>query len=161
MAVDAFLKIDGVEGESDDLVHRGEIEVESWKWGAQQPGTSAFGKGSGAGRVDMQDFRFFKRVDKSSPRLYVSCCSGQVFQHATLSVRKAGTTPQDYLKVYFTNVMIAEFQTAGCAATDDVPREQIKFDFGKVEFEYRIQKPDGSMGGPLKGGYDLQQNVKI
>jgi type VI secretion system secreted protein Hcp len=161
MAVDVFLKIAGVEGESDDHAHKGEIEIESWNWGEAQSGSSAFGKGSGSGRVDFRDFRFVKRVDKSSPKLFQATCNGQHFENATLSVRKAGTIPQDYMKAYFHDVIVSSFQMAGVGATDEVPREQITFNFGKVEIEYRIQDPaTGQMKGPIKAGYDIKTNTK-
>ena len=40
MAVDYFLKIDGIEGESKDSKHAKEIDLLSWSWGASQTGSS-------------------------------------------------------------------------------------------------------------------------
>ena len=160
-AVDYFLKIDGIEGESEDSIHKGEIELESWSWGETQAGTSMFGKGSGAGRVTMQDFQFVKRVDKSSPKLLLGCCNGQHFTNAQLTARKAGSGPQEYLHIYFSEIIISSYQTSGSASTDIVPREQLSFNYTKVEVEYREQKPDGTLGGPTKRGYDLKANFKV
>ena len=41
MAFDAFLKIEGIEGESTDKTHPGEIEIESFSWGVANTGTAA------------------------------------------------------------------------------------------------------------------------
>ena len=41
MAVDYFLKIDGIDGESNDSKHKGSIDVESWSWGETQTGAHA------------------------------------------------------------------------------------------------------------------------
>ena len=39
--VDFFLKVDGIEGESQDSKHKGEIEVVSWSWGETNAGDAA------------------------------------------------------------------------------------------------------------------------
>ena len=70
--VDYFLKIEGVDGESTDDKHKGEIELESFSWGETQRGTAGHGGGSGAGKVMPQDFNFVKKVDKASPVLLMS-----------------------------------------------------------------------------------------
>jgi type VI secretion system secreted protein Hcp len=161
-AVDYFLKIDTIEGESDDAAHRGEIEIESWSFGESQSGSSMYGKGSGTGRVSMQDFQFTKRADKASPKLMLYCCNGQHVENALLTARKAGTGPQEYFRVHFKNIIISSYQTTGSASTDIVPREQIAFNFGQVQLEYRIQDPQtGQLGGPIMGGYNLVENRKI
>jgi len=53
MAVDMFLKIDDIEGESVDDVHAGEIDILSWSWGMSQSGTTHTGPGGGAGKVNL------------------------------------------------------------------------------------------------------------
>ena len=69
MAVDYFLKLKGIEGESTDEKHKNEIDVQSWSWGETQSGSAASGGGSGAGKVAMQDFNFVMKVNKASPKL--------------------------------------------------------------------------------------------
>ena len=76
MATDYFLKIDGIEGESQDSKHKNEIHLESWSWGEQQMGTHSAGGGGGAGKVSMNDFSFAMKVNKASPKLLLSCASG-------------------------------------------------------------------------------------
>lgn len=62
MADDYYLKIDGVQGESTDQQHPGEIQLESWSFGESNPVSPApGGAGIGAGKVHMQDFRFVTR----------------------------------------------------------------------------------------------------
>src|SRR5436309_614292 len=65
-AVDYFLKIDGIEGESQDSKHKNEIDLESFSWGETQSGTHGAGGGGGAGKVSMQDFHFVMRVHTST-----------------------------------------------------------------------------------------------
>jgi type VI secretion system secreted protein Hcp len=155
-AVDYFLKIDGVEGESQDSKHKGEIEILSWSWGATQAGTAAFGGGMGAGKVSMQDFHFQQRVHKGSPKLMLACAQGQHIKSAILTCRKAGKEQQEYLKITFSDVLVSSYQSGGSSG-EVIPMEQISLNFSKIEMEYKEQKPDGTLGGTVKAHYDLKQ----
>lgn len=155
MAVDYFLKIDNIPGESMDKTHKGEIEIESWHWGATQTGTASRGGGLGAGKVEMSDFSLVKNVDKASPSLMLACAQGEHIKSASLVCRKAGKEQQEYLKITFSDLMVSSFQTNGSAGTP-LPGEQVSLNFSKVEYEYKEQKADGSLGGAIKKFYDLK-----
>jgi type VI secretion system secreted protein Hcp len=160
MAVDYFLKIEGVEGEATDEKHKGEIDVESWSWGETQSGTSAAGGGGGAGKVSMQDFHFVMRLNKASPKLMLACATGDHLKSATLVCRKAGGDQQEYMKIVMTDVLVSSYQTGGSTG-DVVPVDQISLNFSKIEYEYKPQKADGSLDSPVKTGYDLKLNKKV
>ena len=78
-AVDYFLKVDGIEGESSDDKHKAEIDVQSWSYSEQQSGTSSGGGGGGAGKVSMGDFRFtmISRIPwpNGAPKFCANCRS--------------------------------------------------------------------------------------
>jgi len=154
--VDYFLKIDGIEGESQDSKHKGEIEIESFSWGETNQGTGASGGGLGAGKVQMQDFHFVMKVNKASPKLFLACAGGDHIKSAILVCRKAGKDQQEYLKVTFSDLIVSHYQTGGAGAADILPLDQIALNFTKVEMEYKEQKPDGTLGGALKAGYDIK-----
>lgn len=160
MAVDYYLKIEGVDGESTDAKHKNEIDVQSWSWGESQPGSAGYGSGAGAGKVQMQDFHFVMKVNKASPKLMLACATGEHIKKAVLTCRKAGGEQQDYLTFTFTDVLVSSYQTGGSAG-DTVPVDQISLNFAKIEYEYKEQKPDGSLGSPIKVGYDLKANKKV
>ena len=160
-AVDYFLKIDGIEGESQDDKHKTEIDLESWSWGETQSGTHAAGGGGGAGKVSMQDFHFVMRINKASPKLLLACASGQHIKTAILACRKAGGKQEEFLKYTFSDLLVSSYQTGGSSNGDVVPLDQIALNFSKVEIEYKEQKPDGSLGGVIKSGWDLKKNVKV
>ena len=65
------------------------------------------------------------------------------------------------MKLTLTDVMLSSFQTGGSAHGDVVPIDQITVNFAKIEFEYKEQKPDGSLGGAVKTGYDIKANIKL
>jgi type VI secretion system secreted protein Hcp len=159
MAVDYFLKLDGIEGESTDNKHAKEIDVEAWSWGESQTGSSVpGGGGGGAGKVSMQDFSFVMKFNKASPKLMLACATGKHIKSARLAVRRAGQGQQDYLTFTFLDVLVSSYQTGGAEASGLTPVDQVSLRYAKIEVEYKTQKPDGSLivAGQFK--YDLKQN---
>ncbi len=158
--VDYFLKIDGIEGESQDAKHKGEIDVLSWSWGATNSGTMHAGGGGGAGKVSMQDIHFTQQINKATPKLAQACATGEHIKKAVLTCRKAGTDQQPYLTVTFSDVLVSSYQTGG-HSEGVIPTESLTLNFAKIEFEYKEQKADGTLGGTTKFGYDLKSNKKV
>lgn len=160
-AVDYFLKLEGIDGESQDHKHKGEIDLESWSWGETQSGSHKGGGGGGAGKVQMQDFHFVMKNNKASPKLFLACATGDHIKSAVLICRKAGTDQQEFLKVKMTDLLVSSYQSGGSGHSDIIPTDQISINFAKIEFEYKEQKPDGSLGGTVKAGYDVKANKKL
>jgi type VI secretion system secreted protein Hcp len=155
-AVDYFLKLDNIEGESKDSKHTGEIDLISWSWGATQSGTASQGGGLGGGKVSMQDFHFVMQINKATPKLILACAQGDHIPKAVLICRKAGTEQQEYLKYTFSDVMVSSYQTGGSGGSGIVPTEQVSLNYTKMEIEYKEQKENGQLGGAIKAGYDLK-----
>jgi type VI secretion system secreted protein Hcp len=160
MAVDYFLKIDGIEGESTDDKHKNEIDVVSWSWGETNSGSHAGGGGGGSGKVSMNDFSFAMTMNKATPKLMLACATGQHIKNAILICRKAGTEQQEYLKITFTDLLVSSYQTGGSQG-QEVPIDSISLNFSKIEFGYKPQKEDGTLDAEVKAGYDLKLNKKV
>jgi len=161
MAVDFFLKIDGIEGESTDSKHAKEIDVDAWSWGESQTGGAVpggGGGGGGAGKVSMQDFSFVMKFNKASPKLMLACATGKHIKSARLAVRKAGGGPLDYLTFTFFDVLVSSYQTGGTEASGIAPLDQVSLRYAKIEVEYKAQKPDGSLVVAGQFKYDLKLN---
>jgi type VI secretion system secreted protein Hcp len=157
MSVDIFMQIDTVTGESGDSKFKGAIDVLSWSWGLTQPGTTHVGGGSGAGKVNVQDLSFTKFVDSSSPTLVQKCCNGTAFTKATLTMRKAGSNPLEYVVITMQNVLISSVSLA-TAASDDRQTEVITLNFGQFSYVYTPQKADGSGAGAITATWDIVKN---
>lgn len=100
MAVDMFLKLGDIEGESKDSKHEKWIDVLSWSWGMTQSGTTHMGGGSGGGKVDVQDLGIVKYVDHATAALHRHCSTGKHIDTATFKIRKAGgDTPVEYVVI--------------------------------------------------------------
>ena len=156
-AVDYFLKIDGIAGESGDSKHKGEIELLSWNWGETQSGTFAHGGGGGAGKVQMRDFTFAMLVNKASPKLLLACATGDHIPKAVLTARKAGKDQQDYLKITFTDLLVSSYQTNGDANANSLPVDSISLNFAAIKIEYKIQGKDGNLVPGADATFDLKQ----
>src|SRR6185436_633220 len=142
MAVDVFLKLGDVKGESKDSKHAGEIDVLSWSWGLSQTGTMSFGGGGGAGKANFSDLNFMHALDKASPVLMTKCATGEHFKEATLVSRKAGKGQQEYLIVKMKEVFITSVQPSG---SSEHPMESVSMTFSHIDLEYKPQKEDGSL----------------
>ncbi|MFI8611083.1 Hcp family type VI secretion system effector [Pseudomonas sp. NPDC077649] len=162
MAVDMFIKIGDVEGESADKSHGKEIDVLAWSWGMSQSGSMHVGGGGGAGKVSIQDISLTKWIDKSSPNLMMACSSGKHYPEAKLTIRKAGgEDPVEYLIITLKEVLVSSISTGGSGGEDRLT-ENVTLNFGQVQVDYQPQKQDGSKdGGPVKYGWNIRENVKI
>jgi type VI secretion system secreted protein Hcp len=158
--VDYFLKIDGIEGEATDAKHGKEIDIDSWSVGLTNSGEAGSRGGLGSGKAVFNDFHFVMRVSKASPKLFEACACGTHVKSAILTCRKAGGEQQEYLKYTFTTLLISSYQ-AGGSTGGVIPTDQISFNYAKMEMEYKEQKPDGTLGGAVKSGYDLAANKKV
>jgi type VI secretion system secreted protein Hcp len=139
-AFDAFLKIEGIEGESQDRTHKGEIEIDSYGWGVEQTGVVG-GGGGVAGRAVAQDFHFTMKLSKASPNLMLACATGRHFQQATLTCRKAGGANQvEFLKVKLEDLLVSSYAPGGADAGEDRPTESISLNFSKIDFLYTVEK---------------------
>ena len=131
MAVDMFLKIDGIDGESTAHKHKGEIELLSFSWGISQPAAPT--GGGGAGKVNVQDFTFVKQVNSSSPQLMERCCTGQHIPNVQLTLATKGGKQQEYLVIKLTDVLVSSYQTGGGGAGGAVPMDQVSFSFRGID----------------------------
>ncbi len=162
MAVDMFIKIGDIKGESKDKAHADEVDVLAWSWGMSQNGNMHLGTGGGAGKVNVQDLTLTKYLDKATPNLMMACSSGKHYPEAKLTVRKAGGSAQvEYLVITMKEVLISSVTTGGSGGEDRLT-ETIGLNFAQVQVDYQAQKEDGSKeGGPIKYGWNIRQNVKI
>jgi type VI secretion system secreted protein Hcp len=158
MAIDMFLKIDGIPGESTNSAHRDEIDVVSYDWAESQSGSPVGGGGGGGGgKVTMQDFRFAMHVNKASPKLFLACAMGTHIRNATLTVRRSGDNPIEFLKWTFTDVVVASYETGASVVLGELPIDQISLAFAKIETEYT--PITGAGGVVVKAGWDLRANA--
>lgn len=154
---DAFLKLEGVKGESRDSKHEKEIDILSWTWNFTNQGTGHYGGGLGAGKVQVGDLHIKKRTDSSSPILIKHCAHGTHIKSGTLVVRKAGGNPLEYWKVDLADILVSSVTPY----TDDnspMLLEDVSLNFAEFHIHYTPQDEKGAGGATVDFGYNIAQN---
>ena len=129
---DVFLELDSVQGQSTN--HNGAIDILSWSWGASNTSIGSQSSGAGAGKVNIQDLSFTKRIDKSSPLLYSLYQSGKHTGNAVLDVSNGDGT---YTELTLANVMVSRYGLSSSGG--DRPTESITLNFSKIKFGYDVK----------------------
>lgn len=155
---DMFLKISGVDGESQDDKHGNEIDILAWSFGVSQSGSTHMGSGSGSGKAMFQDMSFTKWIDKASMPLMLFCANGKHIPEALLTIRKAGEKPLEYYKVKMENLIVSSVSTGGSGGEDRLT-ENVTLNFAKVEFEYKEQTDKGAGAAAKRFVWDIAKNT--
>jgi type VI secretion system secreted protein Hcp len=155
MAVDFFLKLDGIDGESTDSHHKDEITVLSFSWGGSQVTAVAGTGGSGAGKVNLSELSIMKIFDKASPKLFKALCGGTHIKTGTLTASKAGGDGKPFIKIDLEELFVTSLQASG---SSEVPTESVSFSYNKIKMEYSKQNEQGVLTVAGSVTYDLKQN---
>jgi type VI secretion system secreted protein Hcp len=159
MAVDMFLEIPEVKGESQKKDHEDQIDILSFSDGVvQQTSFGMLGKGGGSGRAEFQDIHLVKYVDKASALLWKACANHQHFPKATIHFIKHGEKPMEYFKVELEDVAISSLQTTG-SSSGDMPMESVTLGCAKVTKTYTEQKADGGPGASIDAQYSIREDA--
>ena len=162
MAFDAFIRIDGIEGESTDDQHQGWIEILSFGNGHFQTvsKTASSAGGAGAERANFHDFYFEKLLDRATPKLALASAVGTHIDKITVQLCRAGADKQKYMEFTMTNCIISEYLVTG-DGEDNLPLETIGVNYGKIQWTYTLQKRTGGVAaGNIITVWDLQRNCK-
>ena len=160
MAVDMFMNMGAITGESKDKAHKDEIDVLAWSWGMSQSGTFHTGGGGGAGKVDIQDLSYTKWVDCASHNLMLMCSNGSHIPEVKLTVRKAGKDPLEYIIITMFKVMVTSVSTGGSSGEEQLT-ENVTLNFAQVKFDYIKQKDDGSGEAAKTYHWDVEANAQV
>ncbi|MBW2740233.1 MAG: type VI secretion system tube protein Hcp [Deltaproteobacteria bacterium] len=165
MAFDAFLKIDGIDGESTDDAHADWIEVLSYSTGVSQTasGSASSGGGASSERADFQDFSIVKALDKASPKLSLACADGTHISEVVLELCRAGGQKLKYMEYKLTDCIVSSSRTGGSSqGGETLPLQEISFNYGKIEWTYtQQQRAGGGGGGNVAAGWNLETNTKV
>ena len=160
MALDMFIKIEGIKGESTDDKHKDEIDVLSWNWGLEQSGAIHPGPGGGgAGKVSVHGLSITKRTDAATPKLMLACANGRHIKQASLTVRKPGASHLEFVRIKMDDVLVSSVSNS--VSGDDSITEDVALNFSKVEVDYVRQKPDGSPGETVQFKWDFSANKPV
>jgi type VI secretion system secreted protein Hcp len=161
MATNFLLKLDGagIKGESPVDGYSDYIQLISMRFGGTQTGTFGTGGGGGGGKFSADDLEVSMYTNKATPKMIEACANGSHIKTGTLVALKAGGGKAvEYLKVTLSDVVISkhvtEFQPSATTTTEHTV-DTFRLNFAKIGVEYKEQKPDGSAGATVEGGWDL------
>ncbi len=161
MAFDAFLKIDGIDGESTDDKHKDWIEILSYSHGVSQlsSGSVSSGGGRSAERCDHQDLVVMKSLDKSSPKLNLYCSDGKHIKEIKLELCRAGGNKEVYMVYKLEDAIVTSVQPSGSAGAGDLPAESVSFGYGKITWTYNeTDHKTGTKKGTIEHNWSLHDN---
>jgi type VI secretion system secreted protein Hcp len=166
MAYDAFIRIDGIKGDSTDSKHKDWIEVKGFSHELSQAAGGAHSAqgGHAGGRADHGDFQFSKRLDSASPLLHAYCCDAKPIPKIEFEMCRAQGEKICFMKYTFEDSIIAFVSPSGEPSGDDLlPDETVKVRYGKILWEYTPTDPKGGgkKGAAIKSGWDTFENKKI
>ncbi len=164
MAIDCFLKVEMIPGESTDDKHQDWIEILSYSFGVAQSssGAASTGGARSGGRADFSDFVVTHVLDKASPKLAKACCEGTHLTHVTLSLNRAGGEKEEYMEYKMDDVLITSVSASGQSGSEALPIETISFNYGRITFTYtETDHKTGAPKGKVSSGWSLVQNKPI
>jgi len=154
MAVDMFLKLDGIKGEAQDKTWKDQMDVLAWSWGVSNSGTTHMGSGSGSGRASFQDLSITKWVDKASPVMTQYATNGKHIATGQLVCRKAGGTQMEYIILDIKDIIVTS-QSLGGSGGEDRLTENVSLNFGWFQYKYVEQLATGGAGAQPVYKYDI------
>lgn len=155
MAVDYFLKLDTVEGESTDEKHKNQIQLLSFSWGASNTSSVAGTGGSGAGKADLSDFSVMTFFDKATPKLFKGLCLGTHFKTGTVEAVKSGSDGKPYLKLDFKELFCTSVQVS---ASNEIPAVSLSFSYNEIKVDYSAQNEQGNLVSTGAVTYNVKEN---
>jgi type VI secretion system secreted protein Hcp len=162
MAFDAFLRLDGVPGESQDDKHKEWIEIHSFSMGVTQilGGQRSTTGAASAGRCDHADLAIVKSLDKTTPKLNLFCSNGTHIKKVEMELCRATGDKQLYYKVTLADCLITGIRPGGSSKGGEaLPMEEVTINYGEVNWEYtQHDHKTGKPAGKVAAKWSLVQN---
>lgn len=155
MAVDYFLELEGIQGESQDEKFKNQIQLLSWSWGASNVSSVSGTGGSGAGKVDVSDFSCMTNFDKATPKFFKSVTKGTHIAKGVLSAVKSGANGKPYLKVNFAEIFVTGLQMS---ASSEIPSVSLSFTYNEIGIDYSVQSEKGVLTSTGEIKFNVKQN---
>jgi type VI secretion system secreted protein Hcp len=154
----AYVKFDGIDGESQDDGHKDWINLLSFSQGQYIP-PSSVGAGTAAARAVFEEIILTKELDKASPKLAEAVCKGTHFRKVEIHLARplSGGPTSTYYTCELENAVITSYHI-DASTEDPVPTEQLSLNFEKIKVTYIKTDPDGRSEERVEYGWDVRQN---
>jgi type VI protein secretion system component Hcp len=152
--IQAYLKIDTIDGDSTSSQHSRQIELIDFNWTEAMP--LNWNSRSGTA-TQWGEFGFTALYGSASPKLFLACAQQCNIRTAVLYVQKTlgnGQT-KDFITWSFQNVVVGSYSTS-LRSSDGQVVDEFSIYFGKATVKYCPINADGSLGAPVEASYDMQ-----
>lgn len=163
MAVDIFMKLEGIDGESTDDKHKKWFELFSYNHGVSQPVSGASGTGGRTGgRADFQEFNVVKTIDNATPDLHIYCATGKHIPKIEVEICQATEEKHCFMKYTMEKCVVSSISANGDKEGEDTrPTENLSFAYGQITWEYTPIGHDGTPGAATERAWSLEENKKV
>jgi len=157
MNIDAYIKFDGIDGESTDVDHKGEIEVLSWNWGLTAP-AAPMASGAASGKPTARELHLTHMYDKASPLLAKAAAQGKRIKTAVLTAHSSGNGQKDFFKITLKDVFITSLSISAGGSAGEMT-EELSLAFSEITLGYKPQLPTGALGPEVTMGWNLKTSI--
>lgn len=153
----AFIKFDGVDGESQHKDHKAWSDLMSFSQMVHKPGAGGTGAARRRGSVMLEDIQCAKLLDKSSPKLAESVCKGKVYPKVEIEVTVSTTDAgqETYYKYELKNVLVSSYSVSG--GSQDKPAENFSLNFEEIKVTYTEMDSKGKKKGNVEYGWKVEE----
>jgi type VI secretion system secreted protein Hcp len=155
----AYIKFDGIDGESQDKDHKSWSDMMSFGQSMHQPGSGATGASRRRGDVILDDIVIAKELDKASVKIAESVCKGKVFPKVEIDMTASYTDVGrvTYYRYELTNVMVTSYNVNGSGQAEDVPTEDLALNFEEVKVTYTEMDSKGKTKGNVEYSWKVEE----
>ena len=138
-ALNAFMEIDGAQGESRQEGFTGQIELQSWEWEVEAESSWTKGSGAAVGKPVPGKMSWEHYWDKSSHKLLQYICGGKSFETVTVRMCKSvgSGTPQAYWWAVMKGVFITKVNQS--ATEEGNVAQKVEMVFKRIDVFYKEQ----------------------
>lgn len=155
----AYVKYDGIDGESKDSKHDKWCDALSIDWGAHKPGGGATGQSRRRGSAICEDVTLTFEYEKAAPKLLEKCLKGEIIPKLEIEQTATyGGARATYLKWELTNVMVTSFQT-NASGNDEAgpPTVVVGNNFEEIKVTYTEYDDAGSSKGNVETSWKVEK----
>ncbi|TFW34630.1 Hcp family type VI secretion system effector [Massilia horti] len=161
MALDAYLQLGDIKGDSTDDKHKAWIEVKNVDWGVTQPRAVSVSTAGGhtSGKAEVHEVSFDKLADIASPILFQTCAMGKTIPKAKFEFYRADGdgVRVKYYEIELENVMLSSVRP-NSGDGGGLINEKVHLASSKIKLTYTKQLIGGGAGGSTAGGWDSAAN---
>ena len=179
----AYVKFEGIDGESQNEGHEGWSEIVSFSQGIHKPDSGATGSTRRRGDVVLEDIVLVKQLDKSSPKLAEAICKGKVFPKVEIHLTgpsEGSTCSGTFYSYELKNVIITSYEVSGSnplayalvtpapdvtmpsagpfiAQAVDAPMEEMSLNFEEIKVTYTECGSSGMAKGNVEYSWKVEE----